>query len=172
MQSPRVSGGTLVQSPLSSKSGEFSSGSAGPHFGTVTTATTVGASQKEKAAISSATAVGGTPSMTSGDSLQRQHQPQLVAKRRSNSLTKNSSMGAVGSPASVNNANVPLNAASPSIGPQSIDKDVLERFSKIEMVTMRYVICCFTIELGFMYIFASNVWQANSLLISFLSLHK
>jgi hypothetical protein len=132
VQSPRFSTGALTQSPLSSKSGEFSSGSVGPHFG---------ASQKEKAANPSVPTVGGTPSLTSSanDSNQRQHQAQVAAKRRSNSLPKTPAMNGVGSPASVSNMSVPLNANSPSVGtPPLVDQTMLERFSKIEMVTMRY----------------------------------
>ncbi|KAL0354448.1 UNVERIFIED_CONTAM: protein PHYTOCHROME-DEPENDENT LATE-FLOWERING [Sesamum radiatum] len=49
VQSPRVSAGGLPQSPLSSKSGEFSSGSIGPQFGAVVTSGLV-SSQKEKSA--------------------------------------------------------------------------------------------------------------------------
>lgn len=140
VQSPRVSGGALPQSPLSSKSGEFSSGSVGPHFGAVTTSA-LGASLKEKAAVNSVPAVGGTLSLTSSanDSLQRQHQAQVAAKRRSNSLPKSPAINAVGSPVSVSNISVPFNASSPSIGTSSsADQTMLERFSKIEIVTMRY----------------------------------
>lgn len=154
VQSPRLSSGTLVQSPLSSKSGEFSSGSAGPHFGTVTSAT-VGVSQKERAAISSVNAVGGTPSMTSSgnDSLQRQHQAQLAAKRRSNSLPKTPAISGVGSPASVSNMSVPPNVTSPSVGTQpSVDKDMLDRFSKIETVTLRYNVNCSILAGEFMHL--------------------
>jgi hypothetical protein len=47
-------------------------------------------------------------------------------------------MSNVGSPASVSNISVPLNANSPSIGtPPMADQSMLERFAKIEMVTMR-----------------------------------
>ncbi|XP_039070098.1 protein PHYTOCHROME-DEPENDENT LATE-FLOWERING-like isoform X2 [Hibiscus syriacus] len=131
VQSPRLSSGALPQSPLSSKSGEFLSGPVGPHFG---------ASLKEKA-VNSVPAVGGTPSLTSSanDSMQRQHQAQSAAKRRSNSLSKTPVINAVGSPASVSNMSVPLNASSPSVGtPPLGDQTMLERFSKIEIVTMRY----------------------------------
>ncbi|XP_022715321.1 nuclear receptor coactivator 3-like isoform X2 [Durio zibethinus] len=141
VQSPRVSGGALPQSPLSSKSGDFSSCSVGPHFGAVATTTAHGASLKEKAAVNSVPAVGGTPSLTSSanDSMQRQHHTQVAAKRRSNSLPKTPAINAVGSPASVSNISVPLNASSPSVGtPPLADQTMLERFSKIETVTMRY----------------------------------
>ncbi len=141
VQSPRISSGALAQSPLSSKSGEFSSGSAGPHFGAVSTTAALGATQKEKAANTSVPTIGGTPSLTSSanDSIQRQHQAQVAAKRRSNSLPKTPAMSGVGSPASVSNMSVPLNANSPSVGtPPFANQSVLEEFSKIEMVTMRY----------------------------------
>jgi hypothetical protein len=137
-QSPRLSTGGLAQSPLSSKSGELSSGSAGPHFGAAAATAALGSSQKEKSVV---TAVGGTPSLTSSanDSLQRQHQVQVAAKRRLNSLPKTLVMSNVGSPASVSNTSIPLNANSPSIGtPPMADQSMLERFAKIEMVTMRY----------------------------------
>ncbi|XP_059455958.1 protein PHYTOCHROME-DEPENDENT LATE-FLOWERING-like [Corylus avellana] len=48
-------------------------------------------------------------------------------------------MNGVGSPASVSNMSVPLNANSPSVGtPPSADQTMLDTFSKIEMVTMRH----------------------------------
>ncbi|KAG8494651.1 hypothetical protein CXB51_012264 [Gossypium anomalum] len=140
VQSPRLSGGALPQSPLSAKSGEFLGGPVGPHFGAVAATTSLGATAKEKGAVNSVPAVGGTPSLTSSanDSMQRQHQAQAVAKRRSNSLPKTPAINTVGSPASVSNISVPLNASSPSVGtPPSADQSVLERFSKIEIVTMR-----------------------------------
>ncbi|PPR87979.1 hypothetical protein GOBAR_AA32715 [Gossypium barbadense] len=140
VQSPRLSGGALPQSPLSAKSGEFLGGPVGPHFGPVAATTSLGATVKEKGAVNSVPAVGGTPSLTSSanDSMQRQHQAQAVAKRRSNSLPKTPAINTVGSPASVSNISVPLNASSPSVGtPPSADQSVLERFSKIEIVTMR-----------------------------------
>lgn len=138
VQSPRVSGQALVQSPLSSKSGEFSSGSLGPQFGPTATSAILGASQKDKSAVTSVPPVGGTPSLTSSanDSMQRQNQVQIVPKRRSNSLPK---APAVGSPASVGNMSGPSNANSPSVAtPPSADQTMLDRFSKIEMVAMRY----------------------------------
>lgn len=155
VQSPRLSG-PLVQSPLPSKSGEFSSGSAGHHFGTVTTSATVGLSQKEKAAVSSINAVSGTPSLTSSgnDSLQRQH-PQVSTKRKP---PKTQAVSGVGSPASVSNISVPPNVASPSVVTQpSVDKDMLDRFSKIEMVTLRYNLICLTLALKFIHSFDSNI---------------
>lgn len=139
VQSPRLSAVALAQSPLSSKSGEFSNGSVGPHFGATTAALV--ALQKEKAASTSVPPVGGTPSLTSGvtDSMQRPHQAQIAAKRKSNSLPKNQAMSGVGSPASVSTISGQLNASSPSVGtPPLADQSMVERFSKIEMVTMRY----------------------------------
>lgn len=158
VQSPRFSNAAFAQSQLSSKSGEFSSGSVGPHFGAAATTT---ASQKEKAASTSVATVGGTPSLTScvADSMQWQHQAQAAVKRRANSLPKTPAMSGVGSPASVGNMNAPLNANSPSVGtPPLADHTMLERFSKIEMVTMRYSVhskfktssnfsCCFVLVL-------------------------
>ncbi|KAL2555040.1 Spt20 family [Forsythia ovata] len=136
VQSPRVSAGGLPQSPLSSKSGEFSSSSIGPQFGGVVTSGLV-SSQKEKSAVTSVppVGVGGTMSMTSGanDSMQRQNQAQAAAKRRSNSLPKTAAISGVGSPASVSNMN-----ATNSPGAQLADQVMLERFSKIEMLTLRY----------------------------------
>lgn len=139
IQSPRLSSGTLVQSPLSSKSGEFSSGSVGPNTGTVTSASMV--THKEKAGMTSAPVLGGAASLTSSanDSMQRQHQAQLAGKRRSNSLPKTPAMNGVGSPVSVSNMSGLYNANSPSVGtPPLADQGMLERFSKIEMVSVRY----------------------------------
>ncbi|KAK3022148.1 hypothetical protein RJ639_045287 [Escallonia herrerae] len=131
VQSPRISAGGFPQSPLSSKSGEFSSGSIGPQIGVAATAA-LGSSQKT--AITTVPAVCATTSLTSSanDSMQRQHQTQSAAKRRSNSLPKTPAMSGVGSPASVSNMGVPLNASSPPVGtPPLADQMILERFSKI-----------------------------------------
>ncbi|KAK6914660.1 Spt20-like, SEP domain [Dillenia turbinata] len=139
VQSPRLSSGGLPQSPLSTKSGEFSTASLGHQFGSVSAAA-LGSSQKEKVAATSVPAVGGAASLTSSanDSMQRQHQAQM-AKRRSNSLPKTPAMNNVGSPASVSNVNIPINATSPSIGtPPLADQTMLDKFSKIEMLTTRY----------------------------------
>ncbi|KAI9119818.1 hypothetical protein K1719_009207 [Acacia pycnantha] len=138
VQSPRLS----AQSPLSSRSGEFSNGSVGPSFGPASAAAAMG-SQKDKTTMSYPAAVG-TPPLTSSanDSTQRQHQAQ-AAKRRANSLTKTPAINGVGSPASVGNVSVPLNANSPSVGtPALVDPAILERFSKIEMVTKRLKLNC------------------------------
>ncbi|RYQ89008.1 hypothetical protein Ahy_B09g095877 isoform C [Arachis hypogaea] len=142
IQSPRLSSGALPHSPLSSKSGELSNGSVGPSFGQSAMTAVAGASQKEKISMASVPAAVGTPPLTSNanDSAQRQHQAQLAAKRRSNSLPKTPAMNGVGSPASVGNG-VPLNANSPAVGtPAMVDQglqNMLERFSKIELVTTR-----------------------------------
>lgn len=141
VQSPRVSAGALVHSPMSSKSGEFSSGSLGPAFGAVAPNQITGISYKDKSVVTSVPAVGGVGSITSSanDSAQRQNIALMGGKRRSNSLPKTPAITGVGSPASVSNNSVPLNANSPSIStPPMADQSVLERFSKIEMVTMRY----------------------------------
>lgn len=137
-QSPRVSAGGLPQSPLSSKSGEFSSGSVGPQFGNVASGHV--ASQKEKSAVTSGPTIGGT-SLTSSanDSMQRQQQAQMAAKRRSNSVPKIHAMTGVGSPVSVSNITYPINASSPTVGSQSLaDQSMLSRFSKIDMVSSRF----------------------------------
>ncbi|XP_022964273.1 uncharacterized protein LOC111464340 isoform X1 [Cucurbita moschata] len=135
-QSPRVSAGAVPQ-PSLSKSGEFSGGSGGSHYGVPGNIALVSA-QKEKSAINPVSHVGGTPSFSSSanDSMQRQHQ---ASKRRSNSLPKNPVISGVGSPASVSNMSVPLNANSPSVGtPPFVDQTMIERFSKIEMVAARH----------------------------------
>lgn len=144
-QSPRLSAGVLAQSPFSPKSAELSSGSFGTQFGVVGTTAAFGSSQKEKSAVTSIPSVGGTPSLTSSanDSMQRQQQAQIAAKRKSNSLPKTPAMSGVASPASVGNTSVPPNAQSPSVGtPPLPDQTMLERFSRIEMVTNRYRLNC------------------------------
>jgi len=139
VQSPRLSTGALPHSPLSSKSGEFSNGAVGPSFGPSSMAAVPGTSQKDKTPMVSVPATVGTPS---NDSTQRQQQAQLAAKRRSNSLPKTPAMNGVGSPVSVGTTSVPLNANSPSVVTSGLVdqglQNMLERFSKIEMVTMRY----------------------------------
>ncbi|KAL2336399.1 hypothetical protein Fmac_010845 [Flemingia macrophylla] len=138
VQSPRLSTGALPHSPLSSKSGEFSNGAMLPSFGPSAIAAVPGVSQKDKTAMVSVPATVGTPS---NDSTQRQQQAQ-AAKRRSNSLPKTPAMPGVGSPASVGTTSVPLNANSPSVVTSGLVdqglQNMLERFSKIEMVTMRH----------------------------------
>ncbi|XP_044500221.1 protein PHYTOCHROME-DEPENDENT LATE-FLOWERING-like [Mangifera indica] len=132
-QSPRLSSGALPQSPLSSKSGEFSSSSVGPHFGVVATSASL-ASHKEKPAVSSVPVVS-----SANESMQRQPQVSTTNKRRSNSLPKTPGISGVGSPASVSNISVPLNANSPSVGtPPLSDQSILDKFLKIESVVKRY----------------------------------
>lgn len=143
VQSPRVSAGGLPQSPLSSKSGEFSNGSVGAQYGAAVTSGLI-QSMKEKQGSTSVAPAGGTTSMTSSanDSMQRQHQAQIAARRRSNSVPKTPMMSGVGSPASVSTMSLPINASSPPVGStHSADQIILERFSKIEMLTTRYVYC-------------------------------
>ncbi|KAF5181649.1 Phytochrome-dependent late-flowering [Thalictrum thalictroides] len=139
-QSPRVSAGPVVQSPVSSRSGEFSSGSFGQQYNAVATTSTLGPAQKEKPAAISGATVGGPPSVTSSpsDSMQRQHQRPMPMKRRSDSLPRTPTMSGVGSPASVSTMINPTNANSPSIStPHVADQNILERFSKIDMLTQR-----------------------------------
>lgn len=138
MNSPRVSSGPMVQSPVSSKSGEISSGSVGGQFSAV--ATSALGSQKDKLAATSNAALG-APSVTSSpnDNVQRQHQTSVGAKRKANSVPKTQTMSGVGSPASVSNINAPLNANSPSVGNASMgDQVILEHFLKVDMLTQRY----------------------------------
>ncbi|KAJ4851564.1 hypothetical protein Tsubulata_042706, partial [Turnera subulata] len=128
------SAGALAQSPLSSKSGELSSGSAGLTLEQVCTWIVT----EGEVAVPAA---GGTSSLTSSanDSLQCQHQAQAGTKRRTTSHPKTPVMSNVGSPASVSNISVPLNANSPSMGtPTVADQTMLERFSKIEGMTVRH----------------------------------
>ncbi|KAF9615063.1 hypothetical protein IFM89_021634 [Coptis chinensis] len=62
----------------------------------------------------------------------------MAMKRRSNSVPRTPAMSGVGSPCSVGNMMVPMNASSPSISTQPLaDQMILERFSKIETVTQR-----------------------------------
>lgn len=141
VQSPHVSGGGFPQSPLSSKSGDFSSGSVGHQYGPAVTSG-LAVSLKEKSAVTSVPLAASASSLTSSvnDSMQRQHQAQIAAaKRRTNSLPKTPVISGVGSPASVSNMSVPINANSPPVGnPPSAEQIMLERFSKIEMITTRY----------------------------------
>ncbi|KAJ4909438.1 Spt20 family protein [Raphanus sativus] len=135
-QSPRLSAGGQPQSPLSSKSGEFSGGSMGTHYGAVA------AAQKDKA-VSSIPAIGATQSVVSSpnDAMQQQRQHQMVAKRRTNSHPMTQAINTVGSPVSVNT--VSANAVGPSVGNQTVgDHAILDRFSKIERVAARYQLNC------------------------------
>lgn len=138
--SPRVSSAPMVQSPVSSKSGEISSGSVGGQFSAVAATSALG-SQKDKVAANSNPAVG-APSVTSSPSgsAHWQHQPSVAGKCKTNSVPKTQAMSGVGSPASVSNMNVPLNANSPSIGTAPMGEQlILERFAKIEIIAQRYV---------------------------------
>ncbi|KAJ9559754.1 LOW QUALITY PROTEIN: hypothetical protein OSB04_004914 [Centaurea solstitialis] len=139
-QSPGMSAGGVPQSPLSPKSGEFSSGSIGMQFGAVSTAA-VGSSQKEKAVVPLVSAVG-TRSLTSSsnDSMQRHQQVQMAANWRSNSLPMTHVINAAGSPPSVCNMSGPFTASSP-VG-EEVDSSMLDRFSKIEMLTTRLQLNC------------------------------
>ncbi|CAI0470787.1 unnamed protein product [Linum tenue] len=136
VQSPHVSAGALAQSPLSSRSGEFSSNSVGPHIGAVSAATAaLGSSQKDKSVVTSTPGRTASLNSSSNDSLTRLHQQpaQVVSKRRSNSVPRTTvAMSGVASPASVGN----MNAASPVVG--AAHMALLERFAKLEMVASRH----------------------------------
>ncbi|KAI7733316.1 hypothetical protein M8C21_000231, partial [Ambrosia artemisiifolia] len=124
-QSPRVSSGALPQSPLSSKSGEFSSGSHGGQYGA---AAALGSSQRDKSAVTSVLAAGGAGSLTNN---------AQMAVRRPNSLPQTPAISGVGSPAGVGNIGGPFNATSPLVG-KDFDKIMRDKFSKIELLTVRY----------------------------------
>ncbi|KAG6477240.1 hypothetical protein ZIOFF_066492 [Zingiber officinale] len=136
--SPRVSSGPMVQSPVSSRSGEISSGSAGGQFSGIVTASALGV-QKDKLIANSNAAIG-APSVTSSpsDSLNRQQHTSGTAKSKPNSMTKTQNVSAVGSPASVSNMNPSLIVNSPSIGTAPLgDQVIIERFMKIDAITQR-----------------------------------
>ncbi|GAB2253541.1 hypothetical protein Droror1_Dr00006388 [Drosera rotundifolia] len=140
VRSPRVSAGSLSQSPLSARPTEMP-GVLFNNYAAIPSASPPVLSQREKSGVTSMASVPRAQSVTSSanDTMQQQHQVQTTGKRRSNSLPKTSAMSGVGSPASVSNASIPMNAASPSVGtPQQADHIVLDKFSKIEMVTMRH----------------------------------
>ncbi|KAD6794839.1 hypothetical protein E3N88_05735 [Mikania micrantha] len=125
-QSPRVSSGALPQSPLSSKSGEFSSGSHGGQYGAPAP---MGSSQRDKSAVTSVPTIAGPGSLTSN---------AQMAARGSNSLPKTpAAMSGVGSPASVGNISGTFNASSPLVGKEA-DKSMRDKFAKIEALTVRY----------------------------------
>ncbi|WVZ58745.1 hypothetical protein U9M48_008985 [Paspalum notatum var. saurae] len=139
--SSRAPSGPMVQSPVSSKSGEISSSSMGGQFGSAVTSAVIGA-QKDKFAANSSAAVG-YPSVVSSpsDSMHRIQQPAVApSKRKSNSVPKNQPpVSAVGSPASVSNMHAPLNASSPSVGTAPMgDQAILDKFAKIENLSHRY----------------------------------
>lgn len=164
VQSPHVSAGGIPQSPLSSKSGEFSSGSVGPQVGAAVTSGYI-SSQKEKPVITSVSPIGCAASLTSSanDSMQRQHQAQIAAKRRSNSLPKTPAMSGVGSPASVNNMSMPINASSPVGTPPLADPVIIDRFSKIDMVTARFQLNCKKSKVDEFPMTKTNVFPAQQL---------
>ncbi|KAK8952034.1 hypothetical protein KSP39_PZI003252 [Platanthera zijinensis] len=129
LPSPRVSSGPMVQSPISSKSGELSSGSIGGQYSAI-----------DRIHANSNTAVGAHSIVSSPtDSVHRQTQPSASLKRKANSVPKTQAMSGIASPASVSNFNAPMNASSPSIGTSSmIDQMLMDRFAKIEMATQRW----------------------------------
>ncbi|OEL29892.1 hypothetical protein BAE44_0009088 [Dichanthelium oligosanthes] len=139
--SSRATSGPIVQSPVSSKSGEISSSSMGGQFGSAVTSAVVGA-QKDKFAANSNAAVG-YPSVASSpsDSMHRIQQPAIApSKRKTNSVPKTQPpVSAVGSPASVSNMHAPLNASSPSVGTTPMgDQAILDKFAKIDNLSHRY----------------------------------
>lgn len=145
----RAPSGTMVQSPVSSKSGEISSSSMGGQFGSAVTSAAVGV-QKDKFAANSSVAVG-YPSVASSpsDSMHRIQQSAVApSKRKTNSVPKTQPpVSGVGSPASVSNMHSMLNASSPSIGTAPVgDQAILDKFTKIDTLSQRYDIpltaCC------------------------------
>ncbi|KAG8052455.1 hypothetical protein GUJ93_ZPchr0001g32872 [Zizania palustris] len=137
----RVPSVPMVQSPVSSKSGDISSISMGGQFGSAVTSAVMG-SQKDKFAANSNAAVG-YPSVASSpsDSMHRMQQPSVTpSKRKSNSVPKKQPyVSGVGSPASVTSMHAVLNASSPSIGTAPMgDQSILERFLKIDAISQRY----------------------------------
>ncbi|KAF9599270.1 hypothetical protein IFM89_036568 [Coptis chinensis] len=96
--------------------------------------------RKKQVAFQEAT-VGGPPSDFQPQVIPhwRQTSGTMAMKRRSNSVPKTPAMSGVGSPCSVGTMIIPMNASSPSISAQPLaDQMILERFSKIEMVTQRH----------------------------------
>ncbi|XP_074268242.1 protein PHYTOCHROME-DEPENDENT LATE-FLOWERING-like [Silene latifolia] len=128
-----------IQSPR--LSAEMSYGSMSTHYGAVSSGAPLGQVQREKSRVTPVPAAGRASSGTSlgNDPMQYQHQAQLAAKRRPNSLPRTPAISGVGSPVSLNNMGGPMNASSPSIStPQLTEHDMLERFAKIEVVAMRH----------------------------------
>lgn len=145
----RVSSVPMVQSPVSSKSGEISSSSMSAQFGAAVTSAVMG-SQKDKFPANSNPAVVGYPPVASSpsDSMHRMQQPSVApSKRKSNSVPKTQPpVSGVGSPASVSNMHAVLNASSPSIGTAPMgDQAILERFVKIDAISQRYKIKIYSI---------------------------
>ncbi|KAH9626210.1 hypothetical protein KSS87_000089 [Heliosperma pusillum] len=137
IQSPRLSAGAVAQSPLSARSTDISCGSPA----------SLGQVLREKSGVGPVKGAGRASSVTSSanDSMQQlQHQAQGAAKRRTNSLPKNPAISGVGSPVSVNTmGGGPMNVTNPSISsPQLTDRNMLERFAKIEVVAMRHQLNC------------------------------
>jgi hypothetical protein len=136
----RAPSGPMVQSPVSSKSGEISSSSMGGQFGSAVTSAAIGA-PKDKFANSSAAI--GYPSVASSpsDSMHRIQQSTVApSKRKTNSVPKTQPpVSGVGSPASVSNMHSMLNANSPSVGTAPVgDQAIVEKFVKIDTLSQRY----------------------------------
>ncbi|VAH15715.1 unnamed protein product [Triticum turgidum subsp. durum] len=136
----RVSSAPMVQSPVSSKSGEISSSSMGGQFGSAATSAAIGSHKDNKFATSSSAAVG-YPSVVSSpsDSMHRMQQPSVAPSKRKNSAPKTQPLvSSVGSPASVSNMLPIPNASSPSVGTSMADQSILEKFRNIEAISNRH----------------------------------
>ncbi|XP_074294813.1 protein PHYTOCHROME-DEPENDENT LATE-FLOWERING-like [Silene latifolia] len=137
IQSPRLSAGAVAQSPLSARSADISCGSPA----------SLGQVLREKSGVGPVKGAGRASSVTSSanDTIHHlQHQAQGAAKKRTNSLPKNPAISGVGSPVSVNTmGGGPMNVSNPSISsPQFTERNMLERFAKIEVVAMRHQLNC------------------------------
>lgn len=134
----RVSTRALAQSLSALKSRRFANDSEGPSFGALASNQMFGMSQS---AVTLAPAVGAPGSITpsGNDSAQKQNIPQADGKHQSNSLPRTPGIGGIGSPAGVSSTSIPFNANNPSIStPPPADEPIVESFTKIDMVTMRY----------------------------------
>ncbi|GJX93163.1 hypothetical protein Tco_0347749 [Tanacetum coccineum] len=89
----------------------------------------VGSSQRDKSAVTLVPTVGGVGAGSMTSSAQ-------IAATRTTSLPKTPAMSGVGSPASVGNMSGPFNATSPYVEKEA-DKTMREKFSKIEMLTIK-----------------------------------
>jgi hypothetical protein len=152
----RAPSGPMVQSPVSSKSGEISSGSMGGQFGSAVTSA-IG-TQKEK--FSNSNAAIGYPSVASSpsDSIHRIQQSTVApSRRKTNSIPKTQPpVSGVGSPASVSNMHSMPNASSPSIGTAPVgDQAFLEKFTKIDTLSQRYDIALTACAITKLFIFVS-----------------
>jgi hypothetical protein len=152
----RAPSGPMVQSPVSSKSGEISSGSMGGQFGSAVTSA-IG-TQKEK--FSNSNAAIGYPSVASSpsDSIHRIQQSTVApSRRKTNSIPKTQPpVSGVGSPASVSNMHSMPNASSPSIGTAPVgDQAFLEKFAKIDTLSQRYDIALTACAITKLFIFVS-----------------